>query len=190
MFRLASIALFFAACGGGGGSTPAATTTSLAGKYYGTYTDPDGVSREAWLQIESELDELDRFRTTLTVYPGSDRINELPNAVAVDSEAFGSSVFGTAIVEGATVLFTTPGAWSRWSLASSGLVRPTTGIGSAAGIHIDASFPQKISQFASSLGEAPTIVQHTYSAPGFTLHLQIVVPPPEKSAARLPPVPH
>lgn len=184
MIRLAPLALLLASCGGGGGgTTPAVSPAQLPGKYYGTYNDPDGVPREAWLQIEEEPDVLGRYRTVLTIYPGSERFRSLPASVA------GASVVGDSFLDGSTLRFVTPGAVSSWVFGGSSLLQPAGAVEGAGATYIDARFPQKLSAQAATI-EPTTVVQRTYSVPGFTLHLQIVVPPPEKSAARLPPVPH
>lgn len=178
------LALILAACGGGGSPTAAVSPTSLAGKYYGTYNDPDGVPRQAWLQIEAEPDEAGRYRTILTVYPGTERFLSLPQSY------FGSSVLGASSLDGSTLRFSTPGAVSSWVFSGSSLLQPAGPVDGAGDSYIDASFPQKLSAQAATIDEATTIVRRTYEVPGLTIHLQIVVPPPEKSAARLPPVPH
>lgn len=184
MIRLAPLALLLAACGGGGGGTNAAVSPAqLPGKYYGTYNDPDGVPREAWLQIEAEPDEAGRYRTILTVYPGTERFLSLPQSY------FGSSVVGASSLDGSTLRFSTPGAVSSWVFNGSSLLQPAGAVDGAGASYIDARFPQKLSAQAAEI-EAPTIVRRTYEVPGLTLHLQIVVPSPEKSAACLPPVPH
>lgn len=181
MLRLAPIALLLAACGGGGGGTTAAVSPAqLPGKYYGTYNDPDGVPREAWLQIEAEPNEAGRYRTILTIYPGSERFLSLAQSY------FGSSVVGSSSLDGSTLRFVTPGAVSSWVFGGSSLLQPAGAVEGAGANYIDARFPQKLSAQAATVDEPTTIVQRTYSVPGFTLHLQIVVPPPEKSAARLP----
>lgn len=180
----APIAFLLAACsGGGGGATAAVSPAQLPGKYYGTYNDPDGLPREAWLQIEAGPDEAGRYRTILTIYPGSERFGSLPASVA------GASVVGASRLDGSTLRFAMPGAVSSWVFNGSSLLQPAGAVEGAGASYIDASFPQKLSAQAATI-EPTTVVQRTYSVPGFTLHLQVAVPPPEKSAARLPPVPH
>lgn len=167
------LALLLAACGGGGGRTADLTPQGLSGSYEGIYVDPDGVSRQAWLKVESEPNELSQYRTILTVYPGTDRIDRLPQAVQVGPNGLGSSVVGTSIIEGSTVLFTTPGAWSRWLGSGGFLVRPPAGIGSAFGDHLDASFPQKVSSTAATLAPEPRIVRRTFRGQDFVLHVVV-----------------